>query len=165
MKCPLCDEAKNLEVFSTETVQVLAHPKPAVEGHVLVMPKKHYPILEAVPNDVVEDMFSISNKVSIALFEGLKAQGTNVLVQNGIPAGQTEPHVAVHVVPRFENDGLNFDWKPTQKSDEELGKTEELLKGAKSLVEKSVQDKGPEKEESAEEADEDWELKSLERIP
>ena len=163
--CPLCAEAKSLEVFGTELVQVLVHPKPAVDGHVLVIPRKHYPIFEAVPNDVVAELFYVANKVSVALFEGMQSQGTNVLLQNGIPAGQTEPHVAVHVIPRNEGDGIKFDWKPTQKSDDDLNKIEALLKSAKSLVDEKVLEKPPEKEEEAEQHEEDWETKHLERIP
>jgi len=157
-ECPICDEAKSLEVFSTANVQVLAHPSPSTPGHVLVTPKKHFAIFEAVPDDIVGELFSVANTVSTKLFDGLGAQGTNILLQNGLPAGQSEPHVVLHVIPRKQGDGLDFTWKPKVIDEAKLNDLEKLLKDGLAVVEAKP------KEEQLEDT-EDWELKHLERIP
>ena len=66
--------------------------------------------------------------VSIALFESVSAQGTNLLIQNGTVAGQEVPHVSVNIIPRKENDGLNLQWDVKQLDEEEMSTIELTLK-------------------------------------
>jgi hypothetical protein len=47
-------------------------------------------------------------------------QGTNIIVQNGVAAGQKAQHFMVHVIPRQEGDGLVFDVPQKQMKEEEL---------------------------------------------
>lgn len=103
-------------------------------GHTFIIPKGHYPIIEQVPDEDMGALFSLANKVSVALFDLLGAEGTNIFVANGIPAGQTVAHFLINVVPRKQGDGINFQWKPRQLSEEEIStielKIKEELKGA-----------------------------------
>ena len=43
-------------------------------------------------------------------------------------AGQTIPHFVIHIIPRSEGDGLNFQWEPKQPSKEEVSKAVLLIK-------------------------------------
>jgi histidine triad (HIT) family protein len=103
-------------------------------GHAFVIPKSHYPILEQVPDEDIGALFELANKVSVALFDLLGAEGTNIFVANGIPAGQTVAHFIINAVPRKQNDGISFAWKPKQLSEEEISTVElkirDELKGA-----------------------------------
>jgi histidine triad (HIT) family protein len=74
-------------------------------GHTFIIPKSHYPIIEQVPDEDIGQLFSLANKVSVALFDLIGAEGTNIFVSNGIPAGQTVAHFLINVVPRKQNDG------------------------------------------------------------
>lgn len=40
-----------------------------------------------------------------------KGRAFNLVVNSGREAGQTVQHLHVHYVPRFEGDGLFFDWR------------------------------------------------------
>ena len=93
-------------------------------GHCFVIPKTHYPIIEQVPDDEIGNMFQIANKLSGAIFESLKVEGTNIFVANGIPAGQTVAHFMINVIPRLQNDGINLDWQPKQLDEEEMSTVE-----------------------------------------
>ena len=166
--CPICKQVPELTLFETEHVRVLAHPKPAVAGHLLVIPKHHAPILEAVPDAVVQELFTVANAVSTKLFDGLRAQGTNILVQNGLPAGQSEPHVVLHVIPRGPKDGLDFTWKMEKANEGDLKTTAETLKGGVDSVGVVQKEKPKPKEKKIEEKevkDDDLEFRHLERIP
>jgi len=49
------------------------------------------------------------------LKEALKAEGVTVLQLNGRAAGQVVPHLHIHIMPRWENDGLtvsSWEMKP-----------------------------------------------------
>ena len=97
-------------------------------GHAFIIPKGHYPIIEQVPDDDMGDLFNLANKVSVALFDLLGAEGTNIFISNGVPAGQTVAHFLINVVPRKQNDGINFQWKPRQMSEEEVSTIELRIK-------------------------------------
>lgn len=97
-------------------------------GHCFVIPKNHYPIIEQVPDIEVGRLFQVSNKISSAIFESLGAQGTNIFVANGIPAGQTVAHFMINVIPRKENDGINLQWQPKPLNEEEISTIELKLK-------------------------------------
>jgi len=129
--CVFCDIIKKKAnvLYEDEKVFVMLAPDPATAGHVLVLPKEHAAILEQVPDLVVAELFKVANKVGVAIFEAFGAQGTNVLVQNGPAAGQKQNHVLLHVLARFENDGLQLTWTPKQASDDELAQAELLIKG------------------------------------
>src|SRR3989344_7120887 len=90
--CQLIQKKANV-LYDDEKLVVMLSPEPALPGHLLVVPKVHATILEQVPDFIVGDMFKAANKASSAIFESLGAQGTNVLIQNGPPAGQRHNHV------------------------------------------------------------------------
>jgi histidine triad (HIT) family protein len=48
---------------------------------------------------------------------GLGANGVNIMQNNGRAAGQEVPHVHVHVIPRFENDGHHWNWNAGKYED------------------------------------------------
>lgn len=89
-------------------------------GHVFIIPKRHHPILEQVPDNELAGIFSAANRISSALFEALEIGGTNIFITNGIPAGQTIAHFMVNVIPRTKEDGINLQWPPKQVEDEQL---------------------------------------------
>jgi len=162
MTCEFCavvaGAVESDEIYQDEYVKAVLHLKPASPGQVLVFPKQHHAILEQVPDNVVEHLFQIVNKVSVAVFEAFDVQGTNVIIENGVAAGQSIPHVSVHIIPRNENDGLNFQWDTLQLSDDELTSIQETLKKA---LEKKTEEKKEEKKLSDEE---NYLIKQLRRI-
>ena len=116
------------KIYEDEFVMAVLDVNGAVPGHCFVMPKNHYPIIEQVPDIEIGRLFQASNKVSSAIFESLGAQGTNIFVANGIPAGQTVAHFTINVIPRKDNDGINLQWQPKQLSEEEISTIELKLK-------------------------------------
>lgn len=166
MFCDLMEKRANV-LFEDEKVFVMLSPEPAVAGHMVVVPKQHAPIAEKVPDFVVGRMFGVANKASVALFEGLGAQGTNVLLQNGTAAGQRHNHVMLHVVPRFENDKLSIGWNPQQADEEQLSDLEAKIKDQTANVGafEREKEKPVELEKPEEVKEKDYRLKQLERIP
>jgi histidine triad (HIT) family protein len=173
MSCTICDllASKQGMLFEDEQIAIVVAPKPATAGHVLLAPKQHAAILEQVPDFVVGKMFDKANKVSVAVFEALGAEGTNILVNNGIAAGQTANHVVLNVLARRENDGLNFAWQPKQLSEEEMSTIELKLKDETKNIGAFEKEKQKPKElpkpEEIKQAEKEinYLLKQLERLP
>jgi len=173
--CAICEQLKQKKdiLGESEHITVLLAPQPAVDGHILIVPKQHAAIAEQLMDGVVAEMFTTANKISSTLFDKLGAQGTNLLLQNGLAAGQSVNHVTLNVIPRTENDGLNLQWQPKQLTEEEMVTIEATLKaeagqfGALELTVKQTQPTGETvevKEETAE-GEIDYQIKQLERIP
>ena len=152
MACKICERTGKI-VYEDELIIAYLEDAPFTEGHIVIVPKKHAPIIENVPDEVVIHAFRVANKFSSITFEVLGAMGTNILVCNGTPAGQEEPHFKIHVIPRVENDGLSFEWA-TQKLEESQ---------FEALIEKFKQEE--EVQKIPDENEDNYFLKSLNRIP
>ncbi len=175
MDCEYCDIAERKSkaqiLYEDEEVIVAVKDLVLIPGQITVFPRKHFTILEIVSDDILLQCSAAASKVSQAVFESLEAQGTNILVQNGLGAGQKVPHFAVEVIPRREGDGLNLQWPPREVPEDELEIVlQQLQADVKKLGDLTAEKK---KEEATEKkADlkpqkegENYLLKSLRRIP
>ena len=130
MTCQFCDaiKAKEWVVYEDETAAVMLHKSPAMPGHLLVVPKEHFTILEQTPDAVVKRLASLSNKASTSLIQILGASGANLIIENGTGAEQQVPHLSFNIIPRVEGDGINFQWQPKKLSEEQMSLAELQLK-------------------------------------
>lgn len=127
-QCAILDLPNKPFLYEDDKVFAMLAQHPCTAGHVLVVPKTHFPIFENVPDDLVAHAIVIANKISMALFDGLHAQGSNLLICNGVPAGQESAHTMIHVIPRMPVDGLSFVWLPRQMTEEQMATVELQLK-------------------------------------
>tara|TARA_Y100000310_G_C20515572_1_gene731012 strand:- start:161 stop:691 length:531 start_codon:yes stop_codon:yes gene_type:complete len=176
MTCELCEilegKGKAEVLYQDAEVVIAVRDNVVTPGQITVFPKQHLPILETVPNKLLEKCAIVTNKVSVALFEGLGGQGTNIIVRNGLGAGQNIPHFSFEVIPRVETDGLNLQWEAKQLMEDEMEMTFALLKEEAAKIslqddvpkEKPVSDKKEEKIEQKDDS-ENYLLKSLKRLP
>ncbi|EST06434.1 Histidine triad (HIT) protein [Kalmanozyma brasiliensis GHG001] len=78
--------------------------KPIVPGHVLVIPTTPYHRLSEVPSEVVSSLFQSVQEISRGLEQVFEADALTISVQDGEGAGQTVPHLHVHILPRKTGD-------------------------------------------------------------
>lgn len=128
MQCDICENKfeKNI-LFQNDKIIILFSPNPNSQGHLQIYPKQHYTIVEEVPSETLGYLSSVSNKISMLLFEALKVHGTNILIQNGGAAGQTIPHFCINVIPRRSDDGMKIDWDLKRASNEDLDSVHNIL--------------------------------------
>ena len=79
---------------------------PAARGHLLLLPKEHYAIMPQLPGEQLGSLFLAAKKLSQLLLKALKVSGTNVLIANGLAAGQKSQHFMIHLIPRREGDHI-----------------------------------------------------------
>ena len=171
MECKLCELIKNnrkMLIYEDELVVAFLEPKPASAGHIILFSKEHSPIMENCNDKIMSHLFVIANKLSSVLFESLNIQGTNIIVNNGVAAGQKYPHFCLNIIPRMENDNLKLQWIPTQVSEDDMNTAElKLNNTTKNLgvvkEEKIEVIKEPEQAEVIEE--ENYLVKHLRRLP
>ncbi|HLD86500.1 MAG TPA: HIT family protein, partial [Candidatus Nanoarchaeia archaeon] len=100
---------------------------PAQSGHILLLPKEHYAIMPQLPADTLSHIFLVAKKLSNALLRVLDAKGSNILVANGVAAGQKAQHFMVHIIPRREKDGVKFELPQKNQPEDALKQLEGLL--------------------------------------
>ena len=134
MTCVICDkikEKKALVVYENDNLIAILPAKPAAIGHVKIMPKQHYTKLDDMDDQLVEELFFLANFASSSVFEALKAHGTNIILN------ETDHHLAMDIIPRKENDGMDFMWKPKQLSPEEMDAIHSKIKDRAFVVGKT----------------------------
>ena len=82
----------------------LVNLKPLLPGHVLVCPTRCVPRLSQLSTDETADLFLTVKIVSRTIERLYKATSLNVAIQDGPDAGQSVPHVHVHIIPRQAHD-------------------------------------------------------------
>ncbi len=168
MGCSICkviEEGHDFVVYQDDKLMAVLAEKPTVAGHIQLFPKEHFTIIEQVPDNIIKHAFSVANKLSTALFDSLGAQGTNLILSNGVAAGQKHAHIILNILPRTQNDNMSLEWQPKQLSEEEMSAIEIKLKEHTEKIGKE-EPKKEEKEKPAEISDEEnYLLKSLRRIP
>ena len=85
---------------------------PVNPGHALAVAKGHWPTVDVIPPEVLAEVAQTAQKVAKAAFKVLKPHGVNLLQANGEGAGQSVPHLHIHVMPRVKGDDVNLNWEP-----------------------------------------------------
>ncbi|MFB6136164.1 MAG: HIT family protein [Halobacteriaceae archaeon] len=92
-------------VYEDEDAVAFLDANPLAPGHTLVVPRDHHETLAEMPPGPGEAVFAAAHYLAPHVVEAVGADGATVAVNDGEAAGQEVPHVHVHVVPRFEDDG------------------------------------------------------------
>ncbi len=85
---------------------------PVNPGHALAVAKGHWPTVDVIPPEVLAEVAQTAQKVAKAAFKVLKPHGVNLLQANGEGAGQSVPHLHIHIMPRVKGDDVNLNWQP-----------------------------------------------------
>jgi histidine triad (HIT) family protein len=145
--------------------------KPATVGHIKVYPQKPVKTLEELDDEFVQHMFFVASYSATALFEGLKAEGTNIIVNNGSSAGQKEDSICIDVIARFGDDKLDILWKPKKLDEAKMEEAFKAIKGEAFYVNKDTKksekpklsDEPPKKREKI--TEDNYLVKHLDKVP
>lgn len=79
---------------------------PVNRGHLLVVPKQHATDLAELPEETGALMFPLAQRLAARIRRSpIPAGGINLLLCDGVAAGQSVFHVHLHVIPRVLDDG------------------------------------------------------------
>lgn len=77
---------------------------PVSPGHTLIIPKRHVGSFFGLLPDEREDMLELLDKAKQQLDAEFAPQGYNIGINDGAAAGQTVPHLHIHLIPRYDGD-------------------------------------------------------------
>lgn len=116
-------ELPSSKVFEDEVCVAFLDVAPIRPGHTLVVPKDHASGLAKLDPPIGGRLFTTGQKITTALYGGLGCDGVSVFLADGAAAGQDVFHSHLHLLPRFDGDGLGSAFRA---DDEEMASREDL---------------------------------------
>ncbi|MFA6422007.1 MAG: HIT domain-containing protein [Candidatus Buchananbacteria bacterium] len=130
--CIFCKIVKgdlpSYKVFEDDDVLAILDIMPVNPGHVLVIPKQHYPnnIIE-LPEDLACKIVKTIKIITPIILKAVDASDFNLGLNNGKLAGQLINHFHWHIMPRFPGDGHEL-WKGSEYDEGEITKVLKKIK-------------------------------------
>lgn len=117
-------------VYETEKVIAFLDINPAgqLNGHTLIIPKKHFNNLEDIEEEYLIEIVKIAKKLTSAIMKATEADGLNFIQNNGKAAGQCIMHTHFHLIPRKHNDNIRIEENRRNTKPLELIETAKAIK-------------------------------------
>ena len=112
--CPFClPETQGLSFVESDHFMAIYNRAPILPGHSMIIPKKHLVGFLDLSPALRFEMIELSVVAVKMLQKTFKAKHFDWTIQEGAPAGQTIPHLHLHIIPRKEMDLPSpGDWYP-----------------------------------------------------
>lgn len=121
-------EIPSATVYEDEDFRAILDIAPAHKGHTIILPKAHAANLLELDEGTAAKLLPVAKRIAKALKEELGCDGINLLQNNGAAAGQSVFHLHVHVIPRYEGDGILPVWPQGSYEDGEAALLAERLR-------------------------------------
>lgn len=102
--CPFCSVPDARICLENEVAIVIRDAYPVSPGHTLIIPRRHVISFFELAADEQASLFQLLNKARSTLDQELHPAGYNIGINDGAAAGQTVPHLHVHLIPRYPGD-------------------------------------------------------------
>lgn len=117
-------------VYSDDDVLAFLDINPANPGHILVVPKRHSGMIMDSDDESLKKLILVVRELSRKVMNELKADGVNVVQNNGKAAGQLVHHTHFHIIPRFPDDMVVITYKRAKIPDEKMDEIKKKLETA-----------------------------------
>jgi diadenosine tetraphosphate (Ap4A) HIT family hydrolase len=105
MPCPFCEGIDERMITAAGSAVALLDGFPVTEGHTLIVPRRHVADAFELTDQEWQDILQLLKRTQEDLRRGdPRIDGFNVGINCGSSAGQTVPHVHVHLIPRRSGD-------------------------------------------------------------
>ena len=111
-------EIPSVKVYEDDKFLVIISLGQTSKGHSLIIPKEHSTNILEMNTKLGCEMLELIQKIGKACIDGLDAEGFNIGVNTNSAAGQVIMHTHIHIIPRYNDDGLNM-WGETESTEED----------------------------------------------
>ena len=121
--CPFCrivrGEIPARKIYEDERSLIFLDIAGDADGHMLAIPKAHAESILDCKTEDLKGLMDAVQRVSRHLVLDRGYDGVNLLNASGAAAGQSVPHLHVHILPRRSADGLDA-WPKLPGAQEDL---------------------------------------------
>lgn len=114
LKCIFCErpEIRNRITIKTENAFAFPTNMPIVPGHMLICPNRCVAKISDMKQEEILGVLELTERLKPALRESLGATGFNIAWNEGEIAGQSVPHLHMHLLPRKQGDEGITEYEP-----------------------------------------------------
>jgi histidine triad (HIT) family protein len=106
--CDLIRGAAEVSIcYEDSTAIAFLDIQPVNAGHVLVVPREHYALIQDIPAHVGTHLYEVAAKLVPVVQIASGATDMNIVVNSGAAAGQNVMHYHIHLIPRRQGDGFD----------------------------------------------------------
>lgn len=104
MTCPFCTLPPDRIVVQNELAIWIYDGFPISAGHSLIIPKRHIASFFEASSDERTAMLALLDQAKAQVSHEHQPAAFNIGINDGAAAGQTIPHLHIHLIPRYEGD-------------------------------------------------------------
>ena len=105
--CPFCTLPDERVIDQNDHGLVIRDGFPISPGHTLIIPKRHIGSFFDLYIAERSDLLGLLEKAKLDLENEFKPDGFNIGINDGPAAGQTVPHLHIHLIPRYAGDRVD----------------------------------------------------------
>ena len=98
--CKIIDgEIPSKTIYEDDLVMTIMDVSPRSDGHLLIIPKKHYQDLYDIEEEIINHIMKIAREICVLVTEKLQCDGVTLEQNNGI--SQEVKHFHLHIIPKY----------------------------------------------------------------
>lgn len=77
---------------------------PVSKGHCLIILNRHVETFFEISKEEYDELYVIIKECKDRIDKKYNPNGFNIGINNGMPSGQSIPHLHIHIIPRYNGD-------------------------------------------------------------
>jgi len=102
--CPFCNPSREEILAESSVALALWDNHPLNPGHVLIVPRRHVASWFESTSTEREEILQLADEARRVVIERHSPDAFNLGINDGPVAGQTVPHLHLHLIPRYHGD-------------------------------------------------------------
>lgn len=102
--CPFCTLPAERIIQENEHAVLVLDAYRVSQGHSLIIPKKHVASWFDIATAERDSMMTLLDRAREKIISETAPDGFNIGINDGAAAGQTVPHLHMHLIPRYAHD-------------------------------------------------------------
>ena len=102
--CPFCEIDPQRIIYEDQFCFAVRDWFPVSEGHTLIVSKRHIPSYFDASDEEKNALTHTMEKIKRDIDKHFAPDAYNIGINDGPEAGQTVPHLHIHLIPRYKGD-------------------------------------------------------------
>ena len=117
-------------VYEDEHAIAFMDINPALDGHTLVIPRRHTRDLWEIEEETARHVMAAAVRVAANIRKALSPDGINIMHATGVVAFQSVFHFHLHLIPRWSGDPIRIPFVPRPGDRTKIAEIAERIRAA-----------------------------------